>query len=200
MTTTPERDKVAEAGAELVEGFATAATHYRQGKAITSQFALMGVPVALAVIGVWFAFELYGHILRPIIVALIAIGAAAALVRAAHASRKKRREHEAMLKEGRQMPETLPSVLAYCRESDRVCPKPVHWRQLWLLLPNRKQLGMGNWEPAAPLILAAWTSTDADKMDRLREHVEWAALHGALQDIGGFLRTLREDDWHHLGE
>ena len=38
------------------------------------------------------------------------------------------------------------------------------------------------------------------KMLRLAEHIEWAAKHDSLEAIGKFLRELREDDWHHIGD
>ncbi len=38
------------------------------------------------------------------------------------------------------------------------------------------------------------------KMLRLAEHIEWAAQHGALESVARFLRDLREEDWHHVGE
>ncbi len=38
------------------------------------------------------------------------------------------------------------------------------------------------------------------KMLRLREHIEWAASHGCLEEVNMFLRGLPEDQWHHIGE
>jgi len=71
---------------------------------------------------------------------------------------------------------------------------------LWELLPDRKRVG-GGWEPALPLILAAWHDTSyLMKILRLAEHIEWAAEHGALETVAVFLRDLREEDWFHLGD
>ena len=68
------------------------------------------------------------------------------------------------------------------------------------MLPNKQRAG-GGWEPALPLILAAWHDTPAlFKMLRLAEHIEWADKHGALVSVATFLRALREEDWHHLGK
>ncbi len=68
------------------------------------------------------------------------------------------------------------------------------------MLPNRKRDG-ADWQPALPLILAAWHDTPAMlKMLRLAEHIEWAAQHGALELVASFLRGLREEDWYHVGE
>ena len=77
---------------------------------------------------------------------------------------------------------------------------PSQWHQLWEMLPERKQVGAG-WEPALPLILAAWYDTPAlVKMLRVQEHIQWAAQHGALDGVGAFLRGLREEQWCHIGE
>jgi hypothetical protein len=96
--------------------------------------------------------------------------------------------------------ESAESLIAYCRENSRICPVPERWDALWKMLPERRRVG-GGWEPPLPLILAAWHDTpDMLKMLRLREHVEWAAEHGALDSVAGYLRGLREDDWFHRGD
>jgi hypothetical protein len=98
------------------------------------------------------------------------------------------------------MNDTLESLVAYCREKNRVCPQPGLWHEMWEMLPNRRQVGAG-WQPPLPLILAAWDETPALlKMLRVAEHIEWAAKHNALVPISTFLRNLREEDWHHVGE
>ncbi len=98
------------------------------------------------------------------------------------------------------MSESVESLVAYCRENNRVCPLPQQWKRLWEMLPNRTQVGAG-WQPPLPLILAAWFDTPAMlKMLRLAEHIEWAAHHGALDPAAQFLRELREEDWYHIGE
>jgi len=96
--------------------------------------------------------------------------------------------------------DTVENLIAYCRENDRVCPLPLHWKKLWEMLPNRTRVGAG-WQPSLPLILAAWHDTPAvSKMLRLAEHIEWAAQHDTLKPAASFLRKLREEDWHHVGE
>ena len=96
--------------------------------------------------------------------------------------------------------ETVESLIAYCRENDRVCPQPVAWDRLWKTLPDRKQLGTG-WQPALPLILAAWHDTPAMlKMLRLAEHIQWAETHAALAPVSKFLRELSEAEWFHIGD
>ena len=98
------------------------------------------------------------------------------------------------------MPTDTAELLAYSRLNNRVCPQPQRWQALWEMLPDRKRTGSG-WHPSIPLILAAWHDTPAIlKMARLAEHIEWAAVHGALPQVESFLRSLKEEDWHHLGE
>ena len=68
------------------------------------------------------------------------------------------------------------------------------------MLPNRQQLVSG-WEPLPPLILAAWNTTPAlAKIMRLTQHVEWAARYEALEPVDKFLRSMRQEDWLHVGE
>ncbi|MBL0353058.1 MAG: hypothetical protein IPP03_10495 [Dechloromonas sp.] len=90
--------------------------------------------------------------------------------------------------------------MAEVQKNKRVCPQPQRWLQLFDMLPDKKLSGAGR-EPSLPLILAAWWDTPAmSKMLRLREHIEWAASHGCLEEVNMFLRGLPEDQWHHIGE
>ena len=98
------------------------------------------------------------------------------------------------------MNDSVETLIAYCREDGRVCPQPIRWIELWEMLPNRTRVGH-DWEPALPLVLAAWDTTTAlSKMFRLEEHIRWADRNRALKDIAAFLRGLKEEDWHHIGE
>lgn len=95
---------------------------------------------------------------------------------------------------------TLEVVLGEARRNNRVCPQPKRWNDLYNMLPETKRKD-GGWEPAAPLILAAWWAAPALlKMMRLREHIEWASSHGCLDEVYIFLSELPETEWHHLGE
>lgn len=95
---------------------------------------------------------------------------------------------------------TLPVVLALAAENGRICPKPRQWSKLFELLPQTRHDGYGS-IPAAPLILGAWSETgDEEKLIRLREHLEWAESHGALESVHSYLASLSEDEWHHVGE
>jgi len=89
----------------------------------------------------------------------------------------------------------LTALLAYVQENGRICPQPQQWHELWELLPDKKRVGMG-WDPPSPLILGAWWYTSAlEKHLRFREHIEYAALKGALETVDGFLRSLTSDQW-----
>jgi hypothetical protein len=89
------------------------------------------------------------------------------------------------------------NLITYCTENGRVCPFP--WVELYELLPNTKRNNKGGWDPSLPLILAAWfTTSNLMKILRLREHIEWADQHNAIDAVDEFLRALPEDKWHHL--
>jgi hypothetical protein len=91
---------------------------------------------------------------------------------------------------------TLEQALAEFQAESRVCPLPEKWNQLWQMLPNRRRRGL-EWEPALPLILAAWRDTPhLSKMLRFREHLEWANEHGVLEEVCRFLRSLKQEDWY----
>jgi len=91
---------------------------------------------------------------------------------------------------------TPEEIIAGLAAEGRVCPQPTHWNELWEMLPNRRRAGSG-WEPALPLILAAWHNTsDTEKSDRLLLHLKWAESHGALKAVASYLATLKPDNWH----
>jgi hypothetical protein len=39
-----------------------------------------------------------------------------------------------------------------------------------------------------------------EKQLRFKEHLQWAAQQGQLDEIGVYLRSLTEQDWCHFGE
>lgn len=94
----------------------------------------------------------------------------------------------------------LDALLVYCTSEGRVCPIPREWARIWQALPPRRtnDRASGGWEPASPLILAAWHhATDAQKRDRLREHILWAQDHDAYGKIDTMLRELAPEEWHY---
>ena len=95
--------------------------------------------------------------------------------------------------------ETLESLGEYCSAKDRVIPKD--WNKLWQMLRSRRQKTSGGWEPPLPLILAAWhETTPEEKQLRFKEHLQWAADHDQLIEIGLYLRSLSEGQWIHNDE
>jgi len=88
-------------------------------------------------------------------------------------------------------------LLDYCKSKKRICPMPMYWNRLYSMLPNKRVDGT-EWQPAAPLILAAWdnSSTD-DKRNRLRDHILWADDHDAIFVIDKYLRGLSNDQWYY---
>lgn len=97
--------------------------------------------------------------------------------------------------------ETLESLWAYCTANKRLVPMPPEWARLHGMLAGCRQLPSGGWEPAAPLILAAWHSTiPIEKQLRFKEHVQWASDHNQLDEISAFLRGLPEQNWVHFGD
>ena len=96
--------------------------------------------------------------------------------------------------------ERIEDILSEVQKDNRVCPQPQKWQQLYEMLPNKRRKNIGC-EPSFPLILAAWWDTPAIlKMERLREHIEWAESQGCLDQVATFLRELSEDQWHHIGD
>ena len=95
---------------------------------------------------------------------------------------------------------TLQDVIDEAKRNKGVCPHPQKWQELYEMLPDKKRKGIG-WEPPLPLILAAWCDTPAiSKMLRVRDHIQWAADHGCLNEVYDYLRALREEGWYHVGE
>jgi hypothetical protein len=78
---------------------------------------------------------------------------------------------------------------------------PQEWTKLHEMLANRWQKPSGGWEPPLPLILGAWHCTmPIEKQLRFKEHIQWAADHSQLEEVGAFIRALPEDRWVHFGE
>ena len=77
----------------------------------------------------------------------------------------------------------LQELLEYVTTENRICPQPQRWNYLWKMLPDKKRVGNG-WRPPLPLILGAWWHTsDLEKTERLKQHIEYAEAKGALDMI-----------------
>lgn len=91
----------------------------------------------------------------------------------------------------------LASLLQFVTSQGRICPRPLCWDRLWKMLPEKeRRAGDGN-RLSPPLILSGWWySSNADKKARLREHIEFAAKNGRLDEVDSFLRRLPLSRWH----
>jgi len=95
--------------------------------------------------------------------------------------------------------ETFETLWQYCSENNRIIPKD--WNKLYSLLKNKRQLPSGGMMPSLPLILTAWHNTmPLEKQLRFKEHIEWANGQKQIEEIGHYLRKLKEDEWYHFGE
>ena len=93
------------------------------------------------------------------------------------------------------MGDKLKELLDYVKDDGRICPNPQEWNTLWEMLPDKKRVGSG-WEPALPLILAAWWDTPLlVKALRFEEHIRYAAKHDVLDNVDIYLRGLKPDQW-----
>jgi len=97
--------------------------------------------------------------------------------------------------------EASEKILNDCSRTNRICPQPIKWGELWELLPGRKQKPSGGWGPALPLILAAWWEAgNCAKHQRFKEHLSWAESKGVIDKVEDFLDNLSEEDWFHEGD
>jgi len=87
--------------------------------------------------------------------------------------------------------------MEFITADERVCPKPTLWNDLFRNI-KQEALDRGITQKISnPLILAAWhEATDAQKQQRLVEHVEFSESHGFLPVVDSFLRSIPDDDWH----
>ncbi|HSW18852.1 MAG TPA: hypothetical protein VLJ86_16645 [Ramlibacter sp.] len=95
---------------------------------------------------------------------------------------------------------TLQDVMVEARRFNRVCPQPAAWQELYDMLPSKMTQGV-RVQPAPPITGPAWDATSAmPKRMCLRDHIEWAERHGALEAVMYFLKSLAEDQWRHIAD
>jgi len=89
---------------------------------------------------------------------------------------------------------SVDDVIAFARRHNRVCPRPLLWSALYVLLEGDHYADL---RPppgqAAPL-------SNLQRRLHFREHIEWAARHGKLEAMAKYLASLAEPDWVHMGE
>jgi hypothetical protein len=92
---------------------------------------------------------------------------------------------------------TIAQALDACTKDLRVCPQPTRWLELYELLERHAKMSNVS-APARPLILGAWwEASDADKRQRLKQQVSWAAEQQCLEEVTSMLSSLSESDWSH---
>lgn len=95
---------------------------------------------------------------------------------------------------------TAHDVMLEARRFNRVCPRPDAWQRLYDLIPGKIESGPLR-QPNPPLVGDAWNVTSAmPKRMCLRDQVEWAEHHGALEAVMQFLKALPEDQWYHVDD
>ncbi|MBI2768071.1 MAG: hypothetical protein HYX47_00470 [Burkholderiales bacterium] len=91
---------------------------------------------------------------------------------------------------------TVEEVILESRRSNRVCPLPARWVQLYEMLPGKTHN-----QPPPPITGPAWRATPSmSKRMCMRDHIEWAGQHGGLDEVMAFLKMLPEEQWHHMGD
>ena len=95
---------------------------------------------------------------------------------------------------------SVGEAMVEARRNNRLCPLHGPWKRLYELLPN-KDYGPPGLQPMPPLTASALRTTPSlAKRMRLRDHIEWADAHGGLAAVYALLKSLPEDQWHHMGE
>jgi hypothetical protein len=90
---------------------------------------------------------------------------------------------------------TVDEVMVEARRLNRVCPKDRLWQQLCALLHE----AVGTAPPSPILAPESPRTPQLVKRARFREQVEWASRNGQLQLVFGFMKSLAEEQWTHIG-
>jgi hypothetical protein len=91
---------------------------------------------------------------------------------------------------------TVSSLLAELRVAGRFAPRPKQWDAFFRAIT--RGTNRDDWPPF-PLILSAhWSTTAAQKHERLAKHLRWAAERGRLEEAIAYLESLQSDDWRPL--
>jgi len=100
--------------------------------------------------------------------------------------------------------ETFESLWEYCTSNNRVCPQYKVWQEVFKILKNTEKLNGhgGEREPADPYIIYHnWEHIMPIELQfQFQRYIEWAEDHKQLDEIGKYLRSLKEEDWAHYGE
>lgn len=90
----------------------------------------------------------------------------------------------------------LHLLLQYICAEGRVCPQQNKWHELWEMLPDRYR-GDDDWNPPLPLIFDQWDNTTVhEKMQRFKDHIQYAAEKDLLGRVEKYIKGLAPDEWH----
>ena len=86
-------------------------------------------------------------------------------------------------------------LLADLKQRGFSSPAGIHWGNLWKLL---KKFGGEDSEDKLlnPLILNGALCSDAEKYERLNQHLNWAERHGCLGHALNYLNKLDDSSWN----
>lgn len=94
---------------------------------------------------------------------------------------------------------TVEAVMLEARKSNRVCPRPMWWEEMYARMPEWGRPGAQL--PQAPLSGDSWDRTPAlAKRMSFRAHVEWCEEQQCLTQLLDYLKALPQGAWHHMGE
>jgi hypothetical protein len=103
---------------------------------------------------------------------------------------------ESLNKRQAAMDKTLFELFDYSQLNNRVCPKFVYWNAFYALLPIKEEM-----RPPFPLFFRESGKTyDLLRQLRFLSQIRWAYDTATIEKCDHFLRSLSEDQWHHLNE
>jgi hypothetical protein len=92
---------------------------------------------------------------------------------------------------------TVGTVIALARRNNRVCPRPLLWSALYVLLEGDHYADLR----PPPVLPRSWASlSNLQRRLHFHEHIEWADRHGKLDELARYIASLAEPDWVHMGE
>lgn len=92
---------------------------------------------------------------------------------------------------------TAQELVDLARRHNRVCPQPLLWSALHLLLQGQHDAAL----PPPPVRRSQWAQlSNLQRRLCFREYIEWADRHGKLETMARYLQSLAEPDWVHMDE
>lgn len=92
----------------------------------------------------------------------------------------------------------LDDFITRLRSEGRSSPGGTAWHKFWLELSTASRGPADN--PPMPLILGASACSNADKLSRLREQLQWASERGRLVESILFLQAIPLEHWNRGGD